>query len=222
MVGRTYYTILGVPSTESTGRIRSAYRDLARKLHPDVAGEQATSAFQELNEAYDVLSDPRRRRAYNDEIRRAEVRDVASVQPVPSEPRDRASVSIFGPVDSIRPRFEATYERFRRDFTGIGVPKSEHLEGLNIEVVLTSEEERRGCALPIGVPVFRRCPECGGSGRIWHFPCLACEQQGTIEDEEVISFRIPPLTPSGSIFEMPLQGLGIHNFCLRLHVFVEP
>jgi DnaJ-class molecular chaperone len=70
--------------------------------------------------------------------------------------------------------------------------------------------------------VFHRCPECGGSGRIWHFPCLVCGQQGTIEHEEVVSFRIPPMTPSGSIFEMPLQGLGIDNFCLRLHVFVEP
>jgi DnaJ-class molecular chaperone len=62
MDGRTYYMILGVPRTESPGGIRSAYRDLARKLHPDVAGEQATRAFQEVTEAYDVLSDPRRRR----------------------------------------------------------------------------------------------------------------------------------------------------------------
>jgi hypothetical protein len=38
---RTYYMILGVPRTESAGGIRSAYRDLAKKLHPDVAGQQA-------------------------------------------------------------------------------------------------------------------------------------------------------------------------------------
>jgi len=36
-----------------------------------------------------------------------------------------------------------------------------------------------------------------------------------------VRVRIPPTARSGSIFEMPLQGLGIHNFCLRLHVFVE-
>jgi DnaJ domain len=53
MDGRTYYMILGVPRTESPGGIRSAYRGLAKKLHPDVAGEQATHAFQEITEAYD-------------------------------------------------------------------------------------------------------------------------------------------------------------------------
>jgi hypothetical protein len=53
------------------------------------------------------------------------------------------------------------------------------------------------------------------------FPCLVCEQQGTIEDEEIVGLRIPPATRSGSIFELPLERLGIQNFCLRLHVFVE-
>ena len=191
MDGRTYYMILGVPRTESPGGIRSAYRDLAKKMHPDVAGEQATRAFQEITEAYDVLSDPQRRRAYNDELRRGESGAAASVRPVPSAPTVR-------------------------------VPKSEHLEGLNIEVVLTPEERRQGCVLPIGVPVFRRCPWCGGSGRDWLFPCLACGQQGTIEEEEIVRFRIPPMARPGSTFEMPLRGLGIHNFYLRLHVFVEP
>jgi DnaJ-class molecular chaperone len=222
MDGRTYYMILGVPRTESPGGIRSAYRDLARKLHPDVAGEQATRAFQEVTEAYDVLSDPRRRRAYNDELRREERGDVVPVRVGPPSPPERAPVSIFGAAEPIRPSFEAMYDRFRRSFTGIGVPKAERLEALNIEVLLTPEEGRHGCVLPIGVPVFRRCPDCGGSGRDWLFPCLACGQQGTIEEEEVVRVRIPPMARSGSIFEMPLQGVGIHNFCLRLHVFVEP
>ena len=191
MDGRTYYMILGVPRTESPGGIRSAYRDLAKKMHPDVAGEQATRAFQEITEAYDVLSDPQRRRAYNDELRRGESGAAASVRPVP-------------PMSTVR------------------VPKSEHLEGLNIEVVLTPEEGRQGCVLPIGVPVFRRCPWCGGSGSDWLFPCLACGQQGTIEEEEIVRFRIPPMARPGATFEVPLRGLGIHSFYLRLHVFVEP
>lgn len=222
MDGRTYYMILGVPRTESPGGIRSAYRDLARRLHPDVAGQQATHAFQEITEAYDVLSDPQRRRAYNDELRRAESGDVAPVRDAPLAPFARAPVSIFGAAETVRPSFEEMYDRFRRDFTGVGIPKAEHLEGLNIEVVLTPEEGRRGCVLPIGVPVFRRCPECGGSGRDWVFPCLACGQQGTTEEEEIVRVRIPPKARSGSIFELPLQGLGIHNFYLRLHVFLEP
>jgi len=86
MEGRTYYMILGVPRTESPGGIRSAYRDLARRLHPDVAGEQATHAFQELSEAYDVLSDPQRRREYNDKLRRAEGGDGVPVRVGPPSP----------------------------------------------------------------------------------------------------------------------------------------
>jgi molecular chaperone DnaJ len=203
MDGRTYYMILGVPRTESLGGIRSAYRDLARKLHPDGAGEQATRAFQEVTEAYDVLSDPQRRRAYNDELRRAESSDLVPVQVSPPAWPRRAPISIFDAAEPIRPSFE-------------------HLEALNVEVILTPEERRRGCVLPIGVPVFQRCPECGGSGRDWLFPCMACGQQGTIEHEQLVRVRIPPMARSGTIVEMQLQGVGIHNFCLRLHVFVEP
>src|SRR5689334_4671710 len=96
MDGRTYYMILGVPRSETPGGIRSAYHDLAKKLHPDVAGEQATRAFQELSEAYDVLSDPQRRRAYNDELRRAERGDVLPVRVGPPAPEHRTPASIFG------------------------------------------------------------------------------------------------------------------------------
>jgi molecular chaperone DnaJ len=195
MDGRTYYMILGVSRTESPGGIRAAYRDLARKLHPDVAGEQTTHAFQEVSEAYDVLSDPERRRQYNHELQRAESEDLRPVrQPAP---------------------------RFVRSFSGGGVPKSDQVEDLNLEVVLTPDEARRGCVLPIGVPVFRRCPRCGGSGRDWLFPCWSCERQGMIDSEEIVRFGIPAMVRSGSIFEVPLQGLGIHNFYLRLHVYVE-
>jgi hypothetical protein len=42
-----------------------------------------------------------------------------------------------------------------------------------------------------------------------------------IETEAVVRVRIPPMSPSGSIFEIPLQGLGIHNFYLRLHLVVD-
>jgi molecular chaperone DnaJ/curved DNA-binding protein len=146
---------------------------------------------------------------------------VAPPRVAPPAPPTRPAVSIFGAAEAIRPSFEAMYDRFRRNFTGVGVPKAERLEGLNIEVVLTPEEGRRGCVLPIRVPVFRRCPECRGSGRDWLFPCLSCSQQGTIEEEEIVRVRIPPMARSGAIFELRLQGLGIHNFYLRVHVFVE-
>ena len=217
---KTYYMILGVSSTESPKGIRAAYRDLAKRLHPDVAGAQATRAFQEVTEAYDVLSDPQRRRDYNDELRQSADMGVAVRRP-PAEPLVREPVTILGEPESIRPSFEAMYERFLRNFTGIGVPKSERLEGLDFEVLLDPIEASCGCVVPISVPVFIRCPRCGGSGRDWELSCALCRQQGMIEEVRLLRVRIPPMVPPGCVYEIPLRGLGIHNFYLRLHVFVR-
>jgi DnaJ-class molecular chaperone len=216
---KTYYMVLGVSSTESSAGIRAAYRDLAKRLHPDVAGQEATRAFQEVTEAYSVLSDPERRRDYNDELKRSA--DDGIVVRRPREPATREPVTILGHPDSIRPSFDAMYDRFLRNFAGMGVPKSERLEGLNFEVLLTPDESARGCVVPVDVPVFGRCPACGGSGRDWVFPCTYCQEQGMIEKAERLYLRIPPMAPSGTVYETPLRGFGIHNFYLRLHVFLQ-
>ena len=221
MERKTYYRILGVSSTETTSGIRAAFRDLAKRFHPDVAGEQATRSFQDVAEAYGVLSDPQRRREYNRKLSLAEGGEFVPVRRARPGPVVREPASTLGNPSSLRPSFEAMYERFLRNFTGIGVPKSEHLEGLNLEVLLAPEEASRGCIMPLGVPVFSSCPQCGGSGRDWVFSCAYCQQQGIIEREALVRIRIPPLVRSGSVFEIPLQGLGIHNFYLRLHVLVE-
>ena len=224
MERKTHYMVLGVSRTESAAGIRARYRDLVRKLHPDVAGEQTTSAFQEVNEAFNVLSDPERRSEYNRELSRAE--DDGAIPVHRSRGQRRAlvhePVSILGIHEGVFPSFEEAYERFLRNFTGLRVPKSERVEGLDFEVFLTPPEASRGCVVPVGVPVFRPCPHCGGSGGDWASACSYCGQLGTIETETVVRARIPPHVVSGSIFEIPLGGLGIRNFRLRLHVVVEP
>src|SRR5690242_947179 len=121
MASKTYYMVLGVSRTESPNGIRAAYRDLAKRLHPDVAGTQATHAFQEITQAYDVLSNPERRQAYNHELSRTEERDVSAARSRRG-PVTRTPVEILGNPDGIRPSFDETYDRFRRNFTGIGVP----------------------------------------------------------------------------------------------------
>ena len=62
-----YYEILGIPKTASADEIKSAYRKLARKLHPDLNpnDKEANKKFQQVNEANEVLSDPEKRKKYD-------------------------------------------------------------------------------------------------------------------------------------------------------------
>jgi molecular chaperone DnaJ len=225
-VMKNYYLILGVPRGESYRGIRAAYRDLAKKFHPDRAGPRGKAAFQELVEAYQTLSDPARRREYNLHIDR-EAERAESGEPAPGAAPSEGELLVPEPIkvvsdpESVGPSLEAMYERFLRNFTHIGVPKSERAEGLNIEVVLTPEEAMRGGVLPLVLPVFETCPECQGSGRDWGFACFSCGGQGVIERERTVRVRIPPMVKPRTIFEVPLQSLGIRNFYLRFHLRVD-
>lgn len=62
-----YYKVLGLPNTATQDDIKKAYRKLARKYHPDVNpnGEEAKKSFQQINEANEVLSDPEKRKKYD-------------------------------------------------------------------------------------------------------------------------------------------------------------
>src|SRR6266704_747687 len=65
---RDYYETLGVPKTAHEDEIRTAFHKLARKHHPDVAKDKkvAEEKFKEINEAYEVLSDPAKRKKYDE------------------------------------------------------------------------------------------------------------------------------------------------------------
>ena len=66
-----YYLILGVPRTASVGAIRTAFRGLVRRYHPDAGAGSSERRFREIVEAYETLSDPQRRREYDASLRPA-------------------------------------------------------------------------------------------------------------------------------------------------------
>ena len=228
MVTKDYYIILGISRTESSSGIHEAFRKLAKKYHPDRSGPEATETFQEIAQAYEVLSDPERRRTYDRTLVPRErprwSEPLVQSRPegrYPAEPLVPTPMSILHDFQTVRPSLDALVDRFLRNFTGLRVAKGERIEDLNIELILTPMEAATGVIAPIEVPVFRTCRSCRGMGRDWLFPCAACAGGGMIEDHEIVSVRIPPMVRDRSILELPIAGLGIHNLYLRLHIRIS-
>ena len=195
MLTKDYYVVLGISRTETSAGIKSAYRTLARGYHADHPGEPATlTELTEIDEAYQVLSDPARRRMHDRDLESAAAPPPDEPEPLPPETEDPftgSTFSLLAEPDGIWPSGEALQERLARNFTGVGVPKGERIEGLNMELVLTAEEAARGLVLRARVPVLRRCETCGGSGHDRDFPCLGCEGQGTEEVEATVALPDP-------------------------------
>lgn len=85
-----YYKILDVSPTADPDEIKQAFRRLARQYHPDLAGEGGRERFQQINEAYQVLSDPDRRRAF-DQSYQPTLQDESTPRSTPSASRSTYS-----------------------------------------------------------------------------------------------------------------------------------
>lgn len=83
---------------------------------------------------------------------------------------------------------------------------------------MTYEEAMRGADVRIAVPVFYPCPICHGSGHVGLYECTRCRSSGTLAGEEYVPLRIPPMVDDGSIFRIPLEGLGVTNLYLTVRV----
>jgi molecular chaperone DnaJ len=225
MALKNYYLILGISRNESPAGVHEAFRELAKRHHPDVAGPESAEHFRNLLEAYKHLSDAQLRARYNRSLQEMEAKESAKAEPIVQskapEPLVPEPLSILRSFETVRPSFDEMVERFLRNFTGIGIPKAERVAALNLEVILSPDEAAQGGLAPIGVPSFRPCHLCGGSGRDWLFPCSYCRGQAMIEEEQIIDVRIPAMIRDGTILEVPISGLGIHNFHIRLHVRVS-
>ena len=205
MATRNYYVVLGVASNETEQGVRAAFRDLAKRYHPDRVGPSGAGPFREVAEAYEVLGDPARRQQYDQSL---EQRPHARERLV----RD---VSMRRDLVDVRPSEEAMFKRFERNFTQEAVPKGERVDELNVEVAVSPEEAGRGARLRIGIPVFDRCARCRGHG------CSDCEGTGTVEGERPVAVDLPPMSGKGTTFVLPLDGFGVHNFYLRVRVRVD-
>jgi DnaJ-class molecular chaperone len=218
-----FYLALGVPQTETAVGIQRAFRELALRYHADRPGSRSAPFFQDIVEAYRVLSDPERRSSYNQTLRQlAEV--TATAPPIAASSPEPESIaptrlSLFRDFEVTTPSFEEVFERYFKSFTEPSWPKSQRLDALNVELELSSDEAARGTALTLGVPVFYPCRACRGSGYSDSYACLNCDTQGMVESEEEARIVIPAMVRDGTALQIPLRGLGMQN--QSLHVLIR-
>jgi molecular chaperone DnaJ len=208
MSKKDYYETLGVKKGDSADKLKKAYRALAKKYHPDKnpGDKVAEEHFKEIQEAYDVLSDPQKRAEY-DQLREAESRgfsfgDMGDV--FSSGRRDsRRGGSTFGDFGGLGDLFSRIFDRGERvrssrhgptrgsDITfELDVPFEKAISGWETVVTVPREEDCptcRGSGAHPGTST-QTCPECGGTGTVQSVqggfalsrPCPRCYGRGTI------------------------------------------
>jgi len=154
---RDYYEVLGVDRNATDAQLKSAYRKLAKKYHPDVnpGDKEAEVKFKEASEAYAVLSDPEKRKKY-DQFGHAAF--------------DGAGGTGFEGFDFGSMDFSDIFGDVFGDFFGGGARRrgggNQPMQGANVRtgVRITFEEAIFGCEKTIDINLKETCQTCGGSG----------------------------------------------------------
>ena len=166
---RDYYEVLGIGKNATDAEIKSAYRKLAKKYHPDLnpGNKESDEKFKEVNEANDVLSDPQKRQRY-DQF------GFAGVDPNYAAANGGGAGGFgggFGGVDLGDIFGDIFGGGFGGGFSGFGggsstrtanVPRKGH--DIQASVILTFEEAAHGCSKKITINRQDTCPDCGGTG----------------------------------------------------------
>ena len=207
-----YYDILGVSRDASESEIKKAFRRKARELHPDVnKAPDAEERFKELNEAYDVLSDPQKKSMYD----RFGTADAAQGFGGGYQSVDMSD--IFGGMGDI----------FSSFFGGMGGggARQQRPNGRDMAVGLRGTgcadggkevecSRCKGTGRVVSVQhtflgdmqTASTCPDCGGTGHVIDKPCPECEGQGRVPDRAHLTIEIPKGIRDGQ--QVRVQGHG--------------
>ena len=236
MADKDFYEALGVARTDNEEEIRRAFRKKAMEFHPDRnKSEGAEDKFKEINEAYQVLSDPKKRAQY-DRLGRAGVGSNGG------QDRPFDGFDVFGGFGDIFDSFfgDVSGRRERQAQRGDDLQQRVVLEfheavfGTEREVEITRQEpcqrcsgngnepgsEISSCTTCRGSGQVRRsqrsifgqfaqvssCPACRGSGKVIKAPCTACRASGVDRRKRKISVTIPAGVEAG--MQVRLTGEG--------------
>ena len=221
MAKRDFYEILGVPKNASDEEIKKSYRKLAMKFHPDrnqgEAAKEAEVKFKEAKEAYEMLSDPQKRAAYDQH-------GHAGVDPNMRGPGGEgmggfaeAFGDIFGEMFGQQQRGRGGRQVFRGgDLSyGMEVTLEEAAKGKEAQIRIPTHENCEVCSGTGAKPgtqaktcgtcggagavqvrqgffsVQQTCPTCRGMGKTISDPCIPCAGQGKIKKQKTLEVKIP-------------------------------
>ena len=175
---KDYYEVLGVSKNASQDEIKSAFRKLAKKYHPDVSKEaDAEAKFKEIQEAYSVLSDETKRQQY-DQFGHAAFQGGGA-----------GGAGGFGGFDFSGFDYGDIFDNIFGSFGGgfsSGRSSSRARRGSDtlMQMKLSFEEAVFGCKKTIRVDVVEECSECDGKGGFGETTCDKCHGSGTITSEQ--------------------------------------
>lgn len=223
---KDYYQILGVERGASEDQIKKAFRKLAREYHPDVAKDKkrAEERFKEINEAYEVLSDPTKRKRYDD--LGANWQQGAEFRPPPGW-ESFASGGRARPGGSQREHFEFNFDNtgfsdfFEQLFGGAarrsggfrssgedsagdaGEDRGRDLEG---DLLVTLDEAIHGSVRSVSVRRSESCPRCGGTGVQGRTACAGCGGAGQTVKTDTYNVKIPAGVKPGQRLRVAGRG----------------
>ena len=208
---KDYYAVLGVPQNASPEEIKRAYRELAKKYHPDKnrGDPEAEERFKAINEAYAVLSDPKKRAEYD---RRGYVEGAEAYRNVYPEDLFDLFEDLFGVRFGPRSRprrgedLEATVTVDLKTVAQGGRATVRYRRRVLCPTCHGSGGKNQVCPTCRGsgrVQQYQRtffgtvvqetlCPHCKGQGRILTEACPTCAGRGWVEEETAIEIEIPP------------------------------
>ncbi|MCL5421683.1 MAG: molecular chaperone DnaJ [Nitrospirae bacterium] len=228
-----YYEILGVPKGASQDDIKKSYRKLARKYHPDLnpGDKAAEQKFKEINEAYTVLGDPKKRGEY-DRFGRAPFEAGGPWYEDVKTPRyedifEFGMGDIFGDIFGRTSRAEGQHAKGADILAGVTVSLEEAFAGTQRTVAAHRESGCQTCRgtgaesletchrckgsgmLQTSRGFFRMqqaCPECRGSGKKITKACRTCGGRGKIISTDSVKVKIPAGVDNGS--RVKVKGMG--------------
>lgn len=225
-MGDNFYIVLGISSDADLGQIRTAYRRLVRKLHPDV-NPDPPDRFLQVQKAYETLSDPQTRRLYDEQFL------AHPPSPIPVQfgrPRHAVAMGesalrpkeiMHAPLVEMEDLFssaDAFFGGFVPGFFRTGAQTSRRKD-LYVEVILSPEEAEAGGLFPLQIPVKEVCFECGGTGYRGMFCCPAC-MTGNVYSHEV-TISVPPGVMDGDRAQLTLEDMGLPKVVLNVLVLVR-